>query len=701
MDDSSNQRKLSPRISPTLEDHVLDLLLGVADADENGLIIFDRDLRVVAFNTKSVTFGLSLGMNSDGMLHRSLREIYPSIDDEIVEEFHEIFRTGATLVRTRQIQYGERAVWIESKKSPLRCCGKIAYLLLSIRNITELQHTKSALHEYEHRYSQLLREIPVGIFRSTPDGRMLSANPAMVRMYGYESEDAMQSIAAGSTYCDPGLRDELMIRLSAEGSVTGFESRHRRPDGEEIWVLSNMYAVRDEQGSVVYFEGIDQDITARKRAEVSLRESENLLRAIVEHSPLGISVRDRFGRLLFHNDSWLRIWNILPEDLEDYTTRERTSLQFDERDSYLGPWMEQVRAVYERGGYLRIPELDAREARKPRPLWLSQYFYALLDDSGEVGRVVILTEDITRHHEADDALRRSEEMNRLLLSHVPAVIALVDREGVFGFINDAGARALNRTAEQTVGKTMWELFPTDQADLQMENVRRVIDSGEAYAHEICTPVSGQWRWYWVNVQPFQNVDGSVNAAMVITVDINDRKIFEQELEASRDELERRVASRTAELAAANEELRLEREMLRQKNIALQEVLAQIEDGKRSMAAQIQANITRIAIPIVESMARRSDASSAHLVTLLRECLGNISAPLVSKLDKQSLSLSPRELQICHMIRSGLSSKQIAAAFDTSVLTVNKQRNQIRKKLGIAKEKVNLVSLLGRLENPTE
>jgi DNA-binding CsgD family transcriptional regulator len=188
---------------------------------------------------------------------------------------------------------------------------------------------------------------------------------------------------------------------------------------------------------------------------------------------------------------------------------------------------------------------------------------------------------------------------------------------------------------------------------------------------------------------------------VITVDINDRKIFEQELEASRDELERRVASRTAELAAANEELRLEREMLRQKNIALQEVLAQIEDGKRTMAAQIQANITRIAIPIVESMARRSDASSAHLVKLLRECLGNISAPLVSKLDSQPLSLSPRELQICHMIRSGLSSKQIAAAFDTSVLTVNKQRNQIRKKLGIAKKKVNLVSLLGRLERPTE
>lgn len=696
MEDSTNKSNKSNRISPELHDHFAEMLAGLTEACEDAVLVVDRDLRVVLYNSALERLGEAIGIRPNAVLGRKLEDIYPALTDEIAAEYRGALASGETIERRRVLR-GDKELWIESRKHPIRSGDEILFVLVFLRDITRYRHIESALRQSQQRYHDLVDNVPIGIFRSTPGGELISANPAMVRIYGFESDEQMKKVGAGATYCDPARRELLMKRLAEEGAVTGFESKHLRPDGQEIWVLSNTYAITDDQGNVLFFEGIDQDITARKKAEESLRESERLTRAVVEHSPLGISVRDRFGKLLFHNDAWLKIWNIWPEDLIDYTTRERDTLQFDKRDDYLGDWKDKVKAIYEQGGYLHIPELDLRKNRKGRPLWLSQHFYAIMDDSGVVERVVILTEDITAQREADEALRRSEEMNRLLLNNVRAAIVLVTYEGVFVFLNEAAARAHSKTVEEATGQTMWDLFPQEMADLQMKNIRHVIDTRQPFTHEICTPVSGDWRWYWVSVQPFSDSDGTVNAAMVITVDIDDRKKAEQELRASRDDLERRVAERTEQLAEANEELRLEQETLHQKNIALQEVLGQIEDGKRAMAAQIQANIDRIAMPILESMERRSVHSSEHVVKLLRECLTDIAAPFISRLDTRPVNLSPRELQICNMIRSGLSSKQIASSLNTSLLTVNKQRNQIRRKLGIANQKVNLVTYLQKLE----
>lgn len=685
------------RVSSDVRKYLAVFLTGMADAADDALVILDRDLRVVFFNTMAITLGLSVGLEPERMLGKRIRDVYPTLGDEMEKEYLEVFRSGRSVVRKRHVPVPSGSVWIESRKSPIRVEGEIAFVLLAMRNITHEQLTEDALTSAEKRYRRLVENIPVGVFRSTPEGTLLSANPTMVRMYGYTSEEEMKAVQAGTTYCDPAMRNLLMKRLFEDGAVIGFESKHRRRDGREIWVLSNMYATFDQHGRMEYFEGIDQDVTERKRIEDELRESERLTRAIIEHAPIGISVRDRHGRLLLYNDTWLKIWDIWPEDLLDYMNRPRTALTFDERDSYLGAWQDRVRDIYEHGGYLHIPELDAREARKPRPLWLSQHFYALHDDTGDVERVVILTEDITRHRQADDALRQSEEMTRLLLHNAPASIALFDYEGVCLFANERAAAEHGLAPLAMVGRHLREFFPQETVQVQMQTIRRVIDTQTGFSGQVKIALKNGEGWFDVNIHPLRNNDGTVRAAITITSNISEAKEAEAKLKESYDLLERRVAERTGQLAAANEELRIEHEMLQQKNITLQEVLGQIEDNKRAMAAQIQANINRIALPIVESLARKSDRGAEHHVKLLRECLTDIAAPFVSRLDNHPVSLSPRELQICNMIRGGLSSKQIAESLNISLLTVNKQRNHIRRKLGIANQKVNLVAYLRRLE----
>ncbi|MFH1686526.1 MAG: PAS domain-containing protein [bacterium] len=176
-------------------------------------------------------------------------------------------------------------------------------------------------------------------------------------------------------------------------------------------------------------------------------------------------------------------------------------------------------------------------------------------------------------------------------------------------------------------------------------------------------------------------------------DITERKLTDKPLTRARELLEQRVEERTRELAATNEQLQMERQTLHRKNVALQEVLGQIESGKRDLALQIQLNVDRIALPLITALEGRVDECYRHHLGLLRNCLEELTAPFVDRLERTCAELAPRELEICHMVKNGFDCKQIAATSNTSVQTVLKQRKQIRKKLGIAKKRINLSSFL--------
>ncbi len=131
----------------------------------------------------------------------------------------------------------------------------------------------------EQQYRGIFENAVEGIFRSTLEGRHLLVNPAMARIYGYDSPaDMLASVAdiERQLYVDPEERRALLRQLDHDGVVTRFECQGRRKDGEVIWVSQSVRGVRDEAGRVLYFEGVLEDITERKRTEEALRQSEKL-----------------------------------------------------------------------------------------------------------------------------------------------------------------------------------------------------------------------------------------------------------------------------------------------------------------------------------------------------------------------------------------------------------------------------------------
>ncbi len=138
----------------------------------------------------------------------------------------------------------------------------------------------AALKSAEEKYRSIFENAVMGIFQTTPEGEHLTANPALARMYGYDSpENLITSVRdiSRTLYVDPNRRVEFKRALKESDAVFNFESQVYRVDGGIIWTSVNARAVRDDGGKLLYYEGTTEDITSRKQAEDDLRESNRRL----------------------------------------------------------------------------------------------------------------------------------------------------------------------------------------------------------------------------------------------------------------------------------------------------------------------------------------------------------------------------------------------------------------------------------------
>ena len=132
-----------------------------------------------------------------------------------------------------------------------------------LRYATERTHTLKALKASEQRYRELFQNVTAGVFQTTVDGKFMAANPALVRMLGYDTEDDLLAVdVARDVYADPDHRDHWVKAMAEHGEVRNAELVLRRKDGTRLVVLENSRAVRDSDGKVLFCEGTLTDITA-------------------------------------------------------------------------------------------------------------------------------------------------------------------------------------------------------------------------------------------------------------------------------------------------------------------------------------------------------------------------------------------------------------------------------------------------------
>lgn len=145
-------------------------------------------------------------------------------------------------------------------------------------DVTARKLADLAAHESERRYRGLFDHAIEGIFQTTADGRYIAANPALARIYGFNSAEALvESLRdiGRQLYVDPTRRAEFMRQIRTRGFVTAFESQVVRRDGQVIWISENARAVNDAQGHLQYYEGTVEDVTERRFYEARLERQAN------------------------------------------------------------------------------------------------------------------------------------------------------------------------------------------------------------------------------------------------------------------------------------------------------------------------------------------------------------------------------------------------------------------------------------------
>lgn len=389
---------------------------------------------------------------SEEMQGKSLHEVFPP---RTAEQFMAIIGKVLATQQLKQIEYqlkiGESIFWFLTNITPL----DTDLTVWVAHDISNRKAAEETLRQSEANYRSLFENIPDGIYRTAPDGQILSANPALVRMFGYEDEKEFKlRYRADQMYSNPADREKFLQKLEEQNEFHNSEIILKRKDGSPLIALENAHVVQDEKGKALYYEGVLTDITERKRMEDTLRESEAFSQAILNNSPIGISVRSRTGRLLSANEAWKKIWAMPESEVEEDAAYEQSALKFDASDDYLGAHQVDVRRVYEQGGYLHLPELKTIRARPGAAEWISQHFYAIQDANGQVDRVVILTEDITERKRAEIALRLAKESaevanfalqqtleREMVLSRTDSLTEVFNRRYFFEFANHEFAMA--------------------------------------------------------------------------------------------------------------------------------------------------------------------------------------------------------------------------------------------------------------------
>jgi PAS domain S-box-containing protein len=240
----------------------------------------------------------NLGYSREELLSMSVHDVDPWFPAERwAEHWREVKEKGSFSFESRHRTKDGKVLPVEVTVNYLEFEGK-EYNCAFARHITERKRVEEALRESKELYHSLFENVPVGLYRTTSDGKILDVNLATVQMLGYPDRESLLAVNVADCFADPEQRTRWKTLMERQGVVRNFEAQLRRHDGAVIWIEDSTRAVKDEEEQILYYEGTLKDITERKQAEEerkqgflrlrrSLGQTVNVLASAVE-------LRDRY-----------------------------------------------------------------------------------------------------------------------------------------------------------------------------------------------------------------------------------------------------------------------------------------------------------------------------------------------------------------------------------------------------------------------
>lgn len=284
-----------------------------------------------------------------------------------------------------------------------------------------------------------------------------------------------------------------------------------------------------------------------------------------------------------------------------------------------------------------------------------------------------------RQKEVEQALRKSEKQYRAVVEEQTELICRHRPDSTFTFANQAYCRAYGKSPEELLGKSFLPFLSPGARRAVKKIFSRLTPDNPVSLHvqQVVLP-NGETHWQqWSNRGIFNNA-GSLIEIQSVGRDITELKKSEEALKVS------------------HRQLRIQKKALEEKNIALREILEQIEIEKKQIKEDVLTNIEELILPTVQKLKQQENRESRACALLLERGLSELTSSFGRKISQSGLKLSPREIEISNLIKNGFSSKDIARILHLSPYTVETHRNTIRKKFSLTNKKINLVTFLQNL-----
>ncbi len=218
------------------------------------------------------------GVKNDEVRGKTVHEVWPETEPEWIKRYGEVAVTGVS--QTFDLYH-------EPTKKLYHCnvyrpWNTKERFCVIFEDITERMLAEEKIKKSEQKFRSIFENAVEGIFQTSPDGKLLSINPAFARMTGYSSPEEMVDTIVDldrQVYVNAEDRELFKKIIEENGHITGFETQHYRKDGSKIWVSINARCVYDEKGKVIHYEGTFENITKRKQAEEELKQTLEKLRS--------------------------------------------------------------------------------------------------------------------------------------------------------------------------------------------------------------------------------------------------------------------------------------------------------------------------------------------------------------------------------------------------------------------------------------
>ncbi len=389
-----------------------------------------------------------------------------------------------------------------------------------------LERAEGALRESQRQYREIFELASVGIFRSTPEGRILLANPALAAMLGYDGPDELRELdLARDIYLRAEERAILVARYERSAGPWTIEVEWRKRDGTPLWVQISAHTVPDDAGRAQYFEAFVQDVTERRRSVDALRLSEARYRALATNLPdISVFLYDHDLRYVLVDGSTLKavgmskealegrtIWDVLPAGTAERLARHRRAALAGEVVEFEETFGGRTHAVH------LLPIRDA---------------------TGAVIYGMGVALDITDRKAAQERLVENETRLRAIIDTEPECVKVLDGSGHVLTMNPAGLAMVEADApEQIVGQDVLRVVAPEYHKAFSDLSKRVFAGATGTLEFEIIGFKGTRRRLETHAVPLRGPQGEIHSVLGITRDITQRKYAEQALRESQERLQ--------------------------------------------------------------------------------------------------------------------------------------------------------------------